>query len=181
MDRIGLWKIAPTSVSGTGVSIAANGEIVVASGSTNFTVNGAFNSSFRNYKIIVSDFVTNTVSGLSLSLGTSLTGSAHKWSTVAVPTSGSVAVTGSSGTTRWALPCVSRSSAFPGGCEVTVLQPNIATETIATGSGAEQAVDSLGRSFYGFHEANTAFTSIYFTTQASETITSCRISIYGYN
>ena len=48
-NAVGLWKIAPTSVAGTGVSLSSGQ--VVFSGSTAISVNGCFTSDFRRYRV----------------------------------------------------------------------------------------------------------------------------------
>lgn len=50
MNAVGLWKITPTSVTNGTLS---NGVVTVGSGVSSVTVNGAFNSDFVNYKIIL--------------------------------------------------------------------------------------------------------------------------------
>jgi hypothetical protein len=57
MNSIGLWKIQPTSVAGTGVSLS-NGQVVF-SGSTAISVNGCFTSDFRRYRVEIN--YVNTV------------------------------------------------------------------------------------------------------------------------
>ena len=49
MNSIGLWKMSPTSVAGTGVSLS-NGQVSF-SGSTAISVNGCFTSDFRRYRV----------------------------------------------------------------------------------------------------------------------------------
>jgi hypothetical protein len=57
MNAVGLWKIQPTTVAGTGVSLSSGQ--VVFSGSTAISVNGCFTSDFRRYRVEMS--YTNTV------------------------------------------------------------------------------------------------------------------------
>jgi len=49
MNAVGLWKISPTSVAGTGVSLS-NGQVVF-SASTAISINGCFTSDFRRYRV----------------------------------------------------------------------------------------------------------------------------------
>jgi hypothetical protein len=57
MNAVGLWKVAPTSVAGTGVSLSSSQ--VVFSGSTAISINGCFTSDFRRYRVEMN--YTNTV------------------------------------------------------------------------------------------------------------------------
>lgn len=54
--KMGLWKITPSSVSGTGASINSTGNIVCSSVSS-VTINGAFPTNFQNFKMILSNIV----------------------------------------------------------------------------------------------------------------------------
>lgn len=56
-NAVGLWKIAPTSVAGTGVSLSSGQ--VVFSGSTAISVNGCFTSNYRRYRVEIN--YVNTV------------------------------------------------------------------------------------------------------------------------
>jgi hypothetical protein len=51
MNAIGRWKMTPTSISGTGATIDADGTINLV-GTSAFTVNGCFTSDFKQYEII---------------------------------------------------------------------------------------------------------------------------------
>lgn len=57
MNGVGLWKITPTSVAGTGVSLSSGQ--VVFSGSTAINVNGCFTSDYRRYRVEIN--YTHTV------------------------------------------------------------------------------------------------------------------------
>lgn len=56
MNAVGLWKITPTSVAGTGVTLSGN--VVNFSASTSISVNGVFSSTYENYKIIITGSAT---------------------------------------------------------------------------------------------------------------------------
>lgn len=57
MDSIGLWKVSPTSVAGTGVSLS-DGKVSF-SASTAISVNGCFTSAYRRYRVEIN--YVNTV------------------------------------------------------------------------------------------------------------------------
>jgi hypothetical protein len=179
MNAVGLWKITPTSVSGTGASIS-NGDVVVASGGSNFTVNGAFTSDFSNYKIIIRDYKCTSASAVYCALGTSNTGTSHKFAGVYVGTGLTVSALASSGTTRFELPCVGRGTTTSTGCEFTLIGPNIAQETTFTSIGIDSDNGALYRSYSGIHTADTAYSSLYFSTDTTQTFTSIVVSIYGF-
>lgn len=52
MAKNGLHLITPTSVSGTGLSITANGSVTM-SGAQFMTINGVFTSDYDNYMIVI--------------------------------------------------------------------------------------------------------------------------------
>ena len=176
----GLQKIIPTSVSGTGASIASNGDVVVASGGNNFTVNGCFTSEFANYKLLVRDLRTSAGSALQLSMGTSASGTSHKYAGVYVNTSGAVAGIGNSGTSLWELAVIGRNTTTSVGCDTTLISPYLSTETTYTSIGVDSDNGALFRSNSGMHTGDTSFTSLYFSLASTYTITSCTISIYGF-
>lgn len=180
MNAVGLWKITPTSVSGTGATIS-NGDVVVTSGGTNFTVNGAFTSDFANYKIFVRNFqISGSATALYLALGTSNTGTAHKYAGIYVATTPSVAALGNAGTSRFELPAVARGAGSSVSCEITLIGPQIAQETLYNALGIDSDNGALFRAYGGQHTADTSYTSAYFSTNTTETITACTVSIYGY-
>jgi hypothetical protein len=57
MNAVGLWKVSPTSVAGSGV-VLSNGQVQF-NNSTSININGCFSSTFRRYRVEMS-FV-NTV------------------------------------------------------------------------------------------------------------------------
>jgi hypothetical protein len=181
MDAIGLWKITPTSVSGTGCTIGSKGDVIVASGSTNFTINGAFKADFAAYKIIVSDFRLNTAGGLLMALGTSNTGTSHNTSELTMNAAGAITGSGTANATRFALPIVSRSGTTDTACEITLVSPFEVKETFMHGAGTDTNTAGAFRLYGGINLARTSFSSLFFSTNTTETITSARVRIYGYN
>jgi hypothetical protein len=71
-ERSGLVKIIPTSVSNG--NIDALGTVTTGVGVGNITVNGAFNSTFDNYRVIFSGGTSSGVASVSMSLGGITTG-----------------------------------------------------------------------------------------------------------
>lgn len=79
MDQIGMWRITPTSVSGTGVSLS--GAQIVLSSTTAATINGVFTSDFDNYLLIGK--ATSSTGDITLQFtvaGTPTTTNTYNWS-----------------------------------------------------------------------------------------------------
>lgn len=176
----GLQKIIPTSVSGTGASIDSTGNVVVSSGGTNFTINGCFTSEFSNYKFVVRDFKSSNSTALYCALGTSNTGSDHRYAGVYVNSGGSVAGIGTSAASRFELPCIGRGTTISTGCEFTLVGPYKTEETTFFGMGVDSDTGAIYRSNSGINLSNTSFSAVYFSTDQGYTITSCNVSIYAY-
>ena len=181
MNAVGLWRVTPTSVSGTGTSIASNGDVIITNGGSNFTVNGAFSSSYSNYKLLFRDFRSSGNTGLFFALGTSNTGTDHRSAGVFVSTGGAVSGEGISNGSRWGLGIVMRGNAISTGGEMTLIGPQKTEETTFTLSGVDSDTGSVGRFYSGINLANTAFTAFYCSTATTETFVAGRISIYGFN
>ena len=181
MNQIGLWKITPTSVSGTGATIDSDGSVVVLGGGTNFTVNGAFSADYSSYKIIVSNFRLNTAGGLFMALGTSNTGTSHNTSELTVNAAGSIAGAGTATASRFNLPIVSRGGTTDTSCEVTLISPFQVAETFMSGTGTDTNTAGAFRLYGGINLARTSFSALHFSTQTTETISVAVVKIYGYN
>jgi hypothetical protein len=181
MNQIGLWKVTPTSVSGTGATIDSDGNVVVLGGGTNFTVNGAFSADFSSYKIIVQNFRLNAAGGLFMALGTSNTGTSHNTSELTVNSAGAITGAGTASASRFALPLVSRAGNTDVACEVTLVSPFQATETFISGTGTDTNTAGLFRLYGGINLARTSFSALHFSTATTETISVAVVKIYGYN
>lgn len=179
MDRVGLWRVVPTSVSGTGATLSGS-DVVVASGGTDFTVNGIFSSSFRNYKLIINDFKSGAATDLEISLGTAKTGTSHLFGQVICNTAGTVFGSGGGGSAAWRV-AVSRGTTVSVGAMVDILSPFDAIETTMLAQSIDSDAGGISRSTNGYHSGNTSFTSLFFSNSAGTSFTSCRVAIYGYN
>ena len=181
MNAVGLWKITPTSVSGTGASIDANGDVVVSSGGANLTVNGVFSTDYKNYRILVSDFKASGASSIQLSMGTSATGTSHKWAAVFVSSAGVVNGTGSAGAAFFDCPIITRSTTDSAGGEIVLFSPFESIETSVVCSGSDSDNGSIMRQMSGRLINNTSYTACFFTLLGAVTFTSVRVSFYGFN
>lgn len=179
-NAISLWKVTPTSVSGTGASIDSTGDVLIANGGTNFTVNGAFSANYSNYKLIFRDFRSSGNTGIYFALGTSNTGTDHRFAGVYVSTGGAVAGEGLSNGSRWGLGIIMRGNAISTGGEMTLIGPQKTEETTFTLIGVDSDTSACARFYSGLNLANTAFTAFHCSTFTTETFVSGRLSIYGF-
>lgn len=179
MDAVGLWKITPTSVSGTGASISGS-DVVVSSGGANFTVNGVFSADFRNYKIVISDARFSGPSGIFLSMGTSATGSSYKYAQVNVSSAGVVGGSGNAAGSYFDCPIVSRSTTDSAGGEITLFSPFESIETSIVCSGSDSDNSAIMRQMSGRLINNTSYTSCYFALSGANTYSAITVSFYGY-
>jgi len=177
--KTGLIKITPTSVSGTGTSIAANGDVIVSSGSTTVQINGVFSADFVNYKIVISEYSGASGNNPAVSMGTAKTGSSHKWAGFFISSAGAFTGQGSSGTDSFNCPIVTRGTSDYAGGEITLFNPFLAQDTAFTCLGNDSDNAAIGRYMTGRHVANTSYTDFLITTAGN--INTMRISIYGYN
>lgn len=98
VNRQGLTQIIPTSVAGTGVTLATNGKVSFAT-ATSVSINGCFTSEFENYRVVVDISTTSTSNGGGFRLRASGTdnsasylgrqsyGTGSSWATAAYSTS----------------------------------------------------------------------------------------------
>ena len=179
MNAVGLWKVTPTSVTGTGASIDSNGDVVVSSGGSNVTLNGVFSADFKNYKILASEFLCSAVSGLRLAMGTTITGTSHRSTQLVVPQSGVLSASGSdSGYFVWPIVCRSTTDSAAGNCEL--YSPFLPIETSFVSIGTDSDITGVGRNAYGRLLNNTSYTACYVAVDAGN-INDLRLSVYGFN
>lgn len=178
--KTGLIKITPSSVSGTGASIASNGDVTVSSGGANFTVNGCFSSDYVNYKIIISDFRSSIAAAVRLALGTAAGTTEYRFSEINVSTAGVVGGSGNAGTSSFICPIVSRGTTDSAGGEITLFSPQQSIETSFICLATDSDTSGPYRQGAGRVLNNTAYTACYFLLDTA-TFTSIRVSIYGYN
>jgi hypothetical protein len=186
--QAGLWKITPTSVSGTGATIATNGSVLVASGGTSVTLEGVFSADYENYEVICSNWRGSAVATLQIQLRvgglTSATGYYYSTSFGANNYSGTVTMTavGAANQTVFNTDALCGTGAgSASGAKVTLYQPNLASTTGFTGLAVDQRTSGNGRhGFTGFHSATTAYTGLVISG-SSGNFTSLTVSVYGYN
>jgi hypothetical protein len=177
-DKIGLWRITPTSVSGTGATIVGS-DVVVSSGGTDFTINGIFSASYKSYKVIISNFTSVSATDLAISFGTAKTGTSHRWAQVICNTSGTVFGQGNAGANSMQF-AVSRGSTTAVAANIEIISPFETIETSVTASSVDAGTDGIYRSTIGYHNEDVSITSLFVSTTGANFVT-CRVAIYGYN
>jgi hypothetical protein len=177
MNAVGLWKITPSSA--TNGTISGNGTVSVTSASATVTVNGVFSSDYNAYLIVVSEWVHSTQAELAICMGTTFTGTAHRFSTIFVTTGGTITGGGNAGTDRIPVGIHSSTTEYGGGT-ITVVNPFIAQETSISAQNADvRAAGAPLRCSAGGVINNTSYTA--FSLTAGGTITGMKIDVYGYN
>jgi hypothetical protein len=177
---MGLVKVIPTSVAGTGVSLSATGTVTFTS-ATAITVDGCFTSLYRNYRIEIQG-VSNSINAADLQLQFRASGAtnatANYFSNILynTATGGPLRSYVASATVGY----VGQTADLSMTNSVDVFAPQIAARTsvmaVANGFGSNTAV--VGLSFANFNAA-TQFDG--FTCGAGGTITlTGQLTVYGY-
>lgn len=182
VNRQGLTSIIPTSVAGTGVTLNSTTGVVSFSASSTITINGAFTSEFKNYKIIANPYGSAT--GLSLFANLCLAGVANVVTYYYGGSSnaaGSATLTAHTGSnlTKWDVGRIHLNPGFSF-TAMDIFSPQTSGQTTIdfcnfgdTGGGPIAIKAS------GMHLASVSYDGIQFTL-SSGSITGT-IQIYGYN
>jgi hypothetical protein len=180
MNAVGLWKITPSSVSGTGATIAGNGDVVVSSGGTSVTIVDCFTSDYSNYKVIVSNIQLASTAGMTVQLRTASTTktTGYYWAGYLVNYTAGFASADSRGT---------NTSSWAGSIGTTgrvafsfeVFDPYDAVITTYMGARTDPRTDGAVGSYYGYQNSAEGFTSLVIGSSAN--MTNARVSVYGYN
>ena len=170
----GLNLVIPTSVAGGTVS--ANGAVTIGSAVGSVTVNGAFSSTYDNYKIITSSTGTSSnTAGVNLQLGSTTSGYKFTLSYTAYGTASTTVLTSASATShQYAGVCYTTEGLI---INLDVVNPFLTKRTQMMGFYI-----GLNESGWttGLQDSTTSFTSFTITPQAG-TMTGGTIRIYGYN
>jgi hypothetical protein len=175
MNAVGMWKVTPTSVSGTGVSLS--GSNVIMSGASEIIVDGCFSSDYRDY-LIMCDFFSAQEEAFTLQYRASgsTTATGYNYSLL-VFTSGTPGGGGSTSQTSMRIGATAAStySSF----EAKIFAPNVASVTTRHIS-TFNAKNSASTEFCsGTQTATTQFTG-FRTNLAGGSITGT-LQVYGYN
>ena len=170
MNAVGLHLITPSSVSGGTLS---GGVVSITSGSSSVQLNDVFSSTFRDYRVIFSNFV-GTVSGdIQLQFVGQTTN--YRWAHMALAFNGVNGDDNNVLDSTIKLGTITTISYNHITFEVYV--PNLAEETVVQGHGfTGGAVTSIG----GYQDSTTQFTS-FLIKPASGTLSGGTIRVYGYS
>lgn len=183
MNAVGLWKITPSSVSGTGATIQSDGSVLVASGGTTFTITDAFNTDYQTFQVVINDLILASDAGINFQLRTATTTSTTGYYYGTSYGGGFYAGAANSATganaANWDVRIISGSGGG-GAAFITFYNPNLAKPTSITYTSVDARVN--GAPIYGgsgYHSVSTAYSSLVFNSTPN--FTRCRVSIYGYN
>lgn len=150
----------------------------VGSGVSSVTVSSAFNSTYDNYKIIISSGVGSTAGALlNMTLGSTATG--YYWGGYVAIWSGTPAlqILSGSNTASWSRVAIANTNSLNG--EIELFCPNLAKRTIYNARYVQNNVDGNAVGTGGFLDDATQYTA-FTLTAASGTITGGTITVYGY-
>lgn len=182
MDQIGLWKVRPTSVAGTGATITGNGT-VTAGGGTSVSLNGVFSSTYKSYRIVIEDATLTTGSAqiLSFKLRASGTDSSASYYYAGTSTNynAGFANTADRGlnTTSWYGTII---AVDPTGTSIDVFNPNLTKKTSYITFRSDSRTDGFVGSIGGYHDVASAYDGFTLLTSGTN-IGSISIRVYGYN
>lgn len=172
MNAVGLWKVTPSSVSGSGVTLSSG--TVVLNGATSAVINDCFPSDFKNFRVVISNISGSTSAQdilFQLRSTSNVTTNYQSGGAFWTYAGSSGAIT--SLTNR--IPCGGASNTAKTNATLDVFNPN---QTLSTGyTSIVQNFDAFV--IYGGQNTNiTAYSNCGFGV-ASGTITG-EISFYGY-
>jgi len=173
MNAVGMWKITPTTVSGTGVSITSNN--VTFSGSTEIICDGVFSSEYRDY-LIMCDFSSTQEDSFNLQYRTGTTTATGYNSVLVVLTSGTPAGGPSTGGTAIRVGATNI-NAFHS-LEAKIFTPNVASVPTRHHSTFNRSSSASIEFVVGTQTATTQFTGFRLSI-ATGTVTGT-LQIYGY-
>jgi hypothetical protein len=163
MDRIGLWLVkTDTITSGTSKEIT-----------------GAFSSSFKDYLIVIDNLVFSAGVGLLLRMGTNAL--SYYWGgSVVQYATGVVSGEFGNNTSSFNTGAVADTSGVAS-TTINVFRPFETTRTGYSATGIDSRVGGGGnRTYSGFLNNTTSYTSFTLLTGGATTFTSCNVAVYGY-
>jgi hypothetical protein len=152
MDSIGMWRANPTSISGTGATLANNK--ITLSACTAVVINGAFTGSFENYSLVMrlsqtgGDVYLRLASG-----GTEVATNTYNWSVMQAYAGAGVTVDRVANTTSQVL--LSNNNGSTGSATLDIFAPQLATPTLFQVSCLRNDGNFQTPANYLFHGNNT--------------------------
>jgi hypothetical protein len=176
----GLVKVIPTSVSvGSGsASVDTTGNVILGSGVSSVTVNGAFNATYDNYRIIVSGGSAST-SGINIIMTLGATTSGYSYAGFYL-TYGTATLNAESANSQAGWVRVARGTVNQITGNIDVFSPFLSQRTTFQSSAIGGATTDITSFHTGFLDNSTSYTGFTLTTNAG-TMTGSTIRVYGYN
>jgi hypothetical protein len=169
----GLNLVIPTSV--TGGTVSTNGAITIGSAVSTVTINGAFSSTYDNYKIVINGVQSSASQGLLMKLGATATGYYGNLSYV-LYTGTSFTMVPMNNAAHWFIG-LSDAAAPSLSTTFDIVQPFLPLRSQIIGNYYGRGyMGSFGASL----ENSTSYTSFNISNE-SGTLTGGTIRIYGYN
>lgn len=179
---MGLVKVIPTAIAGSGVSLSANGTVTFT-GSTSIAIDGIFTTQYRNYRIELTG-TSNSVNASDLTIGLRASGTTN---TTANYFSNIIYNTHAGGPAQSYLP--SQTKGYGGQTadlifnnSIDVFAPQIVSRTgiITNGNGFGSNTAVVGIAFVNFN-ATTQFDGIVFAAATATIQLTGQCVVYGYS
>lgn len=173
---IGLVRVIPSS--GTNCTISATGVASVTNGSTSFTLNGVFSSTFDNYRIVISNMESSSPGGgYYIALGTSSTGANYYMGGYYVNVSTAAqTVHRTNNGDRWIIGTGNNGTKTS--VSFDLCAPNLAQRTFLPQVSSYTETGFCGMA-NGLQDSTTQFTA-FTLSSAGATFSSGDVSVYGY-
>jgi len=176
----GLNLIVPTGI--TNGTVSANGAITINSGVTSVTINGAFSSTYDNYRLMFNKIKYSGGSNLRIQLGTTATGYYYTElsGSGTYATASTLALSNGSNADSYFTGIVGNTNGANGWVEV--FSPYLSELTTLNSIGSDNRTDGAGpRNASGFLNNTTSYTSLTVLPNSGQSFSSGTIRIYGYN
>jgi len=176
----GLNLVVPTSV--TGGTVGANGAVTINSGVTSVTINGAFSSTYDNYRLMFNKIKYGGGSNLRIQLGTTATGYYYTElsGSGTYATASTLALSNGSNADSYFTGIVGDTNGANGWVEV--FSPYLSELTTLNSMGSDNRTGGAGpRNASGFLNNTTSYTSLTVLPNSGQSFSSGTIRIYGYN
>jgi len=176
----GMFLVKPTSV--TGGTVSANGAITINSGVTSVTINGAFSSTYDNYRLMFNKIKYSGGSNLRIQLGTTATGYYYTElsGSGTYATASTLALSNGSNADSYFTGIVGDTNGANGWVEV--FSPYLSELTTLNSMGSDNRTGGAGpRNASGFLNNTTSYTSLTVLPNSGQSFSSGTIRIYGYN
>jgi hypothetical protein len=179
MNKIGMWKMIPTSA--TNGTVDSQGTVTSTGSTTSFSANGCFTGDFNSYRVICrvdnfsasDDFFVRVRSGT-----TDLAGSGYLWSTVKCNTAGTVTGEGNAADSRIKLGSQTGSTSTH--VVLDIMNVFNTKETSITGSNVGSFANITTWTIGSYINNSNSYDGVTFLTNGSANITA-QIDVYGYN